>query len=139
MKQKPCKLFSNAKINLTLDITGTDGGYHTLDSLAVEIDLGNDIEAVKTRDGEISIEFVGSEYEIPSVPANETNAYKAAKLFAETFHTGGAKITVYSVIPIGAGLGSFVTEAADIRAIWVCCGLLLVSFALMFVRDERES
>lgn len=103
MIQKPCKLFSNAKINLTLDITGTDGGYHTLDSLAVEIDLGNDIEAVKTRDGEISIEFVGSEYEIPSVPANETNAYKAAKLFAETFHTGGAKITVYSVIPVGAG------------------------------------
>ena len=94
MKQKPCKLFSNAKINLTLDITGTDGGYHTLDSLAVEIDLGNEIEAVKTNDGEISIEFVGNEYEIPSVPANETNAYKAAKLFAETFHTGGAKITV---------------------------------------------
>ena len=33
----------------------------------------------------------------------------------------------------------FGTMAADIRAIWVCCGLLLVSFALMFVRDERES
>ena len=32
----------------------------------------------------------------------------------------------------------FGTMAADIRAIWVCCGLL-VSFALMFVRDERES
>ena len=43
------------------------------------------------------------------------------------------------VFAVGAGLGSFVTEAADIRAIWVCCGLLLVSFALMFVRDERES
>lgn len=43
------------------------------------------------------------------------------------------------VFAVGAGLGSFVTEAADSRAIWVCCGLLLVSFALMFVRDERES
>lgn len=114
MIQKPCKLFSNAKINLTLDITGTDGGYHTLDSLAVEIDLGNEIEAVKTNDGEISIEFVGNEYEIPSVPANETNAYKAAKLFAETFHTGGAKITVYSVIPVGAGLGSSSADAAGV-------------------------
>ena len=29
MKQKPCELFSNAKINLTLDITGTDGGVLT--------------------------------------------------------------------------------------------------------------
>ena len=114
MKQKPCKLFSNAKINLTLDITGTDGGYHTLDSLAVEIDLGNQIEAVKTKDGEISIEFDGNEYEIPSVPANETNAYKAAKLFAETFRTGGAKITVYSVIPVGAGLGSSSADAAGV-------------------------
>lgn len=46
---------------------------------------------------------------------------------------------VILVFAAGAGLGSFVTEAADIRAIWVCCGLLLVSFALMFVRDERES
>ncbi len=74
MKQKPCKLFSNAKINLTLDITGTDGGYHTLDSLAVEIDLGNYIEAVKTNDGEISIEFDGNEYEIPSVPKRSIRA-----------------------------------------------------------------
>jgi len=48
-------------------------------------------------------------------------------------------IGVILVFAVGAGLGSFVTEAADIRAIWVCCGLLLVSFALMFVRDERES
>ena len=47
--------------------------------------------------------------------------------------------SVILVFAVGAGLGSFVTEAADIRAIWVCCGLLLVSFALMFVRDERES
>ena len=46
---------------------------------------------------------------------------------------------VILVFAVGAGLGSFVTEAADIRAIWVCCGLLLVSFALMFVRDERKS
>ena len=46
---------------------------------------------------------------------------------------------VILVFAVGAGLGSFVTEAADIRAIWVCCGLLLVSFALMFVRDECES
>ena len=43
------------------------------------------------------------------------------------------------VFAAGAGLGSLVTEFTDIRAIWVCCGLLLVSFALMFVRDERES
>ena len=34
---------------------------------------------------------------------------------------------------------SLVTEFIDIRAIWVCCGLLLVSFILMFIRDDREA
>ena len=33
---------------------------------------------------------------------------------------------------------SLVTEFTDIRAIWVCCGLLLVSFALMFIREDLE-
>ena len=46
---------------------------------------------------------------------------------------------VILVFAVGAGLGSFVTEAADIRAIWVCCGLLLVSFILMFIRDDRDT
>ena len=43
------------------------------------------------------------------------------------------------VFAAGAGLGSLVTEFTDIRAIWVCCGLLLISFILMFIRDDREA
>lgn len=31
------------------------------------------------------------------------------------------------------------TEFTDICAIWVCCGLLLISFILMFIRDDREA
>ena len=42
------------------------------------------------------------------------------------------------VFAAGAGLGSLVTEFTDIRAIWVCCGLLLISFILMFIRDDRR-
>jgi len=57
----------------------------------------------------------------------------------ESLESARTYFGVILVFAVGAGLGSFVTEAADIRAIWVCCGLLLVSFALMFVRDERES
>ena len=54
----------------------------------------------------------------------------------------GAAKTYFGVILVfaaGAGLGSLVTEFTDIRAIWVCCGLLLVSFILMFIRDDREA
>ena len=43
------------------------------------------------------------------------------------------------VFAAGAGLGSLVTEVTDIRAIWVCCGLLLISFILMFIRDDQEA
>ena len=34
---------------------------------------------------------------------------------------------------------SLVTEFTDIRAIWICCVLLLISFILMFIRDDREA
>ena len=38
---------------------------------------------------------------------------------------------------VGAGLGSAVSPALGVKAIWLCCALLLVSFALMFVREEE--
>ena len=34
---------------------------------------------------------------------------------------------------------SLVTEFTDIRAIWICCVLLLISFILMFIRDDQEA
>ena len=39
---------------------------------------------------------------------------------------------------IGAGIGSRSTALLGGRAIWFCCGFLLVSFALMFIREEID-
>ena len=39
---------------------------------------------------------------------------------------------------IGAGIGSRSTALLGGRAIWFCCGFLLVSFALMFIREDLE-
>ena len=39
---------------------------------------------------------------------------------------------------IGAGIGSRSAALLGGRAIWICCGFLLVSFALMFIREELE-
>ena len=39
---------------------------------------------------------------------------------------------------IGAGIGSRSTALLGGRAIWICCGFLLVSFALMFIREDLE-
>ena len=71
----------------------------------------------------------------------------AAEALGEYLHSRSrasldAAKTYFGVILVfaaGAGLGSLVTELIDIRAIWVCCGLLLISFILMFIRDDRET
>ena len=39
---------------------------------------------------------------------------------------------------LGAGLGSKSAAQLGGRAIWISCGLLLVSFALMFIREDLE-
>ena len=39
---------------------------------------------------------------------------------------------------VGAGIGSKSAAAFGSKAIWLSCGLLLVSFALMFIREEIE-
>ena len=75
------------------------------------------------------------------------NLRSAAEALGEYLHGHNrasldAAKTYFGVILVfaaGAGLGSLVTEFTDIRAIWVCCGLLLVSFILMFIRDDREA
>lgn len=44
---------------------------------------------------------------------------------------------VILVFAAGAGAGCLVTRKLGTCAVWICCGLLLVSFLMMFVR-ERE-
>ncbi len=39
---------------------------------------------------------------------------------------------------LGAGMGSVGAARLGGRAIWISCGLLLVSFALMFIREDLE-
>lgn len=39
---------------------------------------------------------------------------------------------------VGAGIGSCGSARIGGRAIWISCGLLLVSFALMFIREDLE-
>lgn len=107
-----CKEKARAKVNLTLDITGTAGGYHELDSLVISLDLFDLVCAKKRRDNEVRLFSKGEGSE--TIPESENNAYKAAKLFQEEFSCGGAEITVYKNIPIGAGLGGSSADAAGV-------------------------
>lgn len=49
-------------------------------------------------------------------------------------------IIYYSVIltfTTGAAAGCFMSRIMGLHAIWVCCGLLFISFCLMFIRSKR--
>ena len=45
---------------------------------------------------------------------------------------------VISVFAAGAGIGSVLSTAIGHGIIWVCCGLLTVSFCLMFIHEKQE-
>ncbi len=106
------RIKSYAKINLTLELTGSEGGYHLLDSLVASVDIFDLIVLKKRKDKLSSVRMHGLGSE--SIPPENNNALKAAELFSQTFGTSGADITVYKNIPMGAGLGGSSADASGV-------------------------
>ena len=101
-----------AKLNLTLDVTGRDNGFHMLDSLVVTVDLFDRVVLKKRRDALSSVTMHGMGSE--SIPPEANNALKAAEAFSEVFGTNGVDIVVHKNIPVGAGLGGSSADAAAV-------------------------
>ncbi len=111
IKNKNHKIFSPAKINLFLHITGKRGdGYHTLISLMCSVGLCDilffSFDAEKLR------VFCNH----PLVPDGETNlVFLAAELFMDRFgQARGIEIILEKKIPVGAGLGGGSSNAASV-------------------------
>ena len=106
------KIKAYAKINLTLEIVGSEKGFHMLDSLVASVDLFDLIVLKKRKDklSSITMRGLGSE----TIPPEKNNALKAAELFSEKFGVNGADITVYKNIPMGAGLGGSSADASGV-------------------------
>ena len=102
-----------AKINLTLDILGTEGKYHELKTLVSTIDLYDKITIKTRKDSHISLVMKGIAVDCD---ATENNAYKAAKLFMDKISSTGADIIIEKGIPVGAGLGG---SSADIAGVLI--------------------
>ncbi|MBQ7236411.1 MAG: 4-(cytidine 5'-diphospho)-2-C-methyl-D-erythritol kinase [Clostridia bacterium] len=100
-----------AKINLTLDVLGVKDGYHELNSLVASINLFDEITIKPRTDGKITLLNKGIVVDCPII---ENNAYKAAKLFIDTFGTYGVDIIVNKSIPVAGGLGG---SSADIAGV----------------------
>lgn len=106
------RLNAYAKLNLTLDLLGSEGGYHLLDSLVTTVDLYDRIVVKKRKDALISVTMHGMGSE--EIPPEKNNAQKAGERFVERFGSKGADITVYKNIPVGAGLGGSSADAAGV-------------------------
>ena len=106
------KVRAYAKINLTLEILGREGGYHLLDSLVASVDVF-DVIRLKKRKGKLSsvwMQGMGSE----SIPPEKNNALKAAERYSQLFGTDGADIKILKNIPIGAGMGGSSADVAGV-------------------------
>ena len=103
-----------AKVNITLDVVGKrEDGYHLLNMIMQNIDIYDVITIEKIESG---IEITCNK---PYVPTDERNlAYKAAKLFKDTFNiTSGVSINIKKNIPVAAGLAGGSTDCAAVLKI----------------------
>ena len=115
---------ANAKINLSLDIIGTDErGYHKLRMLMQSISLCDEIELDNTSEPGIHIQITdergldGSDRSIlPVIPTDKRNLmYRAAELMMEQYGINdGIEMKLIKRIPSEAGLAGGSTDAAAV-------------------------
>lgn len=111
MKSATVKAYG--KINITLNVTGVNNGYHDLDSIVVTVNKYDKITVTKRKDDKILLNLTGEYGNVPFIQEN-FNAYKAAKLFKEKYQTCGVTVDVEQNIPVGGGLGG---SSADIAGV----------------------
>jgi 4-diphosphocytidyl-2-C-methyl-D-erythritol kinase len=111
MSGRAARMLAQAKINLALRVfaTGVDG-YHSIETVFLRLDLGDDVE-IRTTRGERSLRC----FEMRDKHPEENLAFRAADLFAnETGWPKGFEIEIAKNIPIGGGLGGGSADAAAV-------------------------
>ena len=111
---------ANAKINLYLHVTGKrDDGYHTLDSLVVFADIGDNINvSTNNEDDKIKLSITGPFAK--GIPLGENNlVVRAAKFLQQRYSINlGANISLEKNLPPASGIGGGSADAAaTIRAL----------------------
>ena len=99
----PAKVRICAKVNLSLNISGTSGGMHLIDTVVAPVDIYDTVCAKPRADTLVNVYMHGRGSE--SIPPEANNAVKAGEAFVAAFGTRGADIEIYKDIPMGAGLG----------------------------------
>ena len=102
-----------AKLNLTLEVIGKrEDGYHDLASMAVSLDLVDDIRLTRA-DGERTIRYVDEQGRPVSIETSDDIIARAWKeLEGRCRLPGGAVVNAVKRIPLTSGLGGGSTDAA---------------------------
>ncbi len=100
-----------AKLNLSLDVTGTDGrGYHTLDMIMQTVSVYEKVTVMPRQEGIVLSS--NAKY----IPRDSKNvAFRAAEVFFD--HSGisaGADIYIRKKVPIKAGMAGGSADAAGV-------------------------
>lgn len=107
-------LRANAKLNLSLDITGRrEDGYHLMDMVMQSVTLYDTVILRKSADISVSIRMENGASAL--LPDKNNTAYKAAELFF--VHTGlpdGVSIQLVKHIPQEAGMAGGSADAAAV-------------------------
>jgi len=111
MTGRAARTLAQAKINLSLRVFGKEAdGYHSIETVFLRIDLGDDVE-VRTTRGARSLRC----FEMRDNRPEENLAWRAAELYAEeTGWPKGFEIEIVKNIPIGGGLGGGSADAAAV-------------------------
>ena len=116
------RLLAPAKINLFLHVTGRrDDGYHTLESLVVFADIGDDLAVRSAPDVRLHIEGPQSATLVDDQAENLI--MRAAKaLRPSTNNSPGAAFTLMKHLPVASGIGGGSSDAASavrlLEALW---------------------
>lgn len=96
------------KINLSLNITGQRGKFHTLDSVVASVSVCDTITVTKRNDNKVNLTF-----NAPFTPQNNT-VNLAVNELTRRFGHFGADITVDKRLPLAGGMGGSSADAAGV-------------------------
>lgn len=97
-----------AKLNLSLNVLGTKGGFHVIDSVVASADVFDVVEVCKRADKTVKLTGCSN------IPLTANTAYKTANAFIKRFNTNGVDIAITKNIPMGAGMGGSSANAAAV-------------------------
>ena len=98
-------IFPNAKINIGLNITSKEDGYHHLETIFYPIQWKDVLEILPSKDFSFSCS---------GIPINTSDnlCLRAYNLLKDSYSLPNIKIHLHKNIPMGAGLGGGSSDAA---------------------------